>query len=532
MLHQQVNQNAQSSNRAFDHPGQGSQPHLSRQYSAGAAEWTSDLDSISFAEALDNSMGNAGHSLSTSQRLQNSQSYLTGMQGRGSDFVNRSPLNYKRMGSGLPNNGSTQTINSTASSLGELFTPPNPPTPLPWVQSEYDSRRASDSSELAHNVEGMHLQQGPPHLALMTNNLGPSAPSSMISTNGITTPDTSPEQLAGQPYCPPSDLASRRKRVRPPALRSEGSRSTSGNDPLNHSPHSRTSSVGAAPSGPARRSQSSGQQLNSNFRIRKGSNYAAQISPRNLQTHLDKHAFPPSQGRSNTNSVNGSPTTPQHVPTQPSASAASASRSPAEYQHEFHVRSASSSQGTSGFLHMARHANSSVPNLHSTSQVHGSLSVHPSEQHNPQLGLYHGPPQSAPPHQSSFFEESPNNIAGPFPPPGSHVHGFPHAQPNELHFTSAPSQQHSHYQTQADPLYLPPFAPQYTFSDSSHMTGYPSNSLLPGYPLKSLSSAPAPAVELDIKVELGPQPKLSQRFEKCEFQHTFANKWGQNGDKK
>lgn len=528
MLHQQARLSSCATGTSLRSTSNDGQPSAFPQASGGNFEWPSDLESISFNDPLAGSGGpHQGSSPMTAKALTASQTFP----------IQPSPLSYKASESWLLSKESTQTLNSNpSSSFGDsnsLMTPPNPTPPpsMPWLSSEFDTRRTSDSSELAHTVEGMHLQQRPRTLGVVTTSLEPVSHSSLVSMSGIATPDSSPEQAAGRPYAPHSDLASRRKRVRPAALRPDNSRSISYNDPLSRSPHSRNSLVGVAVPVPPRRTQSSGQVLHNQFRVHKQSSNPAQISPRNLQTHVDRHA--PPQKRSATNSASASPTTSQHATNRPSASAASANRSPAEYQHEFHVRSTSSNHGCGGAFQMPRHANSSVPNLHCrTVQAHGPLSNHLPGEQNPQLLSYHGPPQSAPPHQSTFFDDSWTNKNGPFLPPGVHAHTHTLGSgPNEISFSSAPGQQTGHYVPQGQAGYLPPFAPHYTFPDSSHMTGFAPHGFLAGYPPGSFGLAPAPAVELDIKVELGPQPKLSQRFEKCEFNHTFSNKWGQTSDK-
>lgn len=486
------------------------------------------IDSITMTEALVEPVGaSQGKLLTQTPGLTGSRSMPTGFYGAASRQVDPASLQQPMFTNNYLRNTSTQTLASTNSSLGDpssLNSPPSQHPSLPWLSSEFDTRRASDSSELAHNVEGMHLQ-GPPGLSLATS-LGPSPHSSVISANGIDTPDSSPEQFSGHSFATHGDLASRRKRVRPAALRSDSNRNTSRSDSQNGSPHSRTSSLSlGAPAGP-RRIQS-GQVLHKDqFRVHKSGSNAAQISPRNLQTHFERNSLPHGGKQSASNSANGSPTTPHHLSSKPSASAASANRSPAEYQHEFHVRSASTSHGASGRLQM-RHANASVPNLHSSSpapQVPFPIQI-PGQQ-GVQLSGTQGPPLSAPPHQTTFFGDSPPN-QGPFAPPPTHNQGFPQTGSHELAYGI---QQSGPYASQ--PQYLPPFAPHYTFPEGSNMGGFAPTGYLPSYPPGALNLPPPPTVELDIKVEVGPQPSLSRPFERCEFQHTFSNKWRQTTDKK
>lgn len=80
--------------------------------------------------------------------------------------------------------------------------------------------------------------------------------------------------------------------------------------------------------------------------------------------------------------------------------------------------------------------------------------------------------------------------------------------------------------------YLPPFAPQFQFPQDGSPIGYPGPYYPPGLPPGAIVGPPAPPIELDIKVDVGPEPKLTSKFEKFEFQHTFSDKYGQNGEKK
>ena len=487
------------------------------------------LDSMTMVEALAEPVNSSkGKPFTHTSGLAGSRSMPTGFYGSGPTITDPNGMQQTLLSSSLLRNTSTQTLASSVSSLGDpnsLISPPSQTPSMPWLNSEFEHRRVSDSSELAHNVEGMHLQ-GPPGLTLATN-MGPSPHSSAISINGVATPDTSPEQFSSQPFVPQTDLASRRKRVRP-TLRPEGSRNVSQNDSLNGSPHSRTSSLSVgAPAGPRR--VQSGQALHNNqFRIHKPGSNAAQVSPRNLQTHFERNALPQPSKRSTSNSANASPTTPHDPPSKPSASAASANRSPAEYQHEFHVRSASTSHGAHGQFHMPRHANASVPNLHSSSPApQMPYPIQIPGQHGGQLAGTHGP-LSAPPHQTNFFGDSPPT-QGPFAPPASQNSGFGPPGSQELAYGNLPIQQSGQYPPQN---FLPPFAPHYTFPEASGMGNFGPTGYLPSFPPGVVTVPSPPNVELDIKVEVGPQPSLSRPFERCEFQHTFSNKWRQTGDKK
>ena len=501
--------------------------------------WMNDLNCISMSQSLVGAThDNRVTSSLSPQSLTGSNTFITGFDGSSKDFVNPPFLSNDMIGSGLIKNNSSQTLESNASSIGDtnsLLTPPTSTPPLPWLSSEFDVRRASDSSELAHNVEGMHLQQGQQGLGLAstTTTSGPS--SRIMSTSGLTTPDTSPEQHITKFSAPPSDIASRRKGHRPAALRPEANRSASCAGPLTLSPHTRNSSVSLIPStNQVRRIQSHGQSLNSQFRIHKTTNHSARISPRNLQTHFDKHSLAQGSKQAAPESANQSPKIAQNTLSKPSASAALASRSPAEYQHEFPIVKPTDSWHPNATFNMAHHANASVPDLHSgTVHTQHSLSVKVPLQPDVQYQPYHCPPQSAPPQQTTFFDDSSDVQHGPFHPPGWQENAFTPAAHTNAGINPTSISQPAHFTSQGSSGYFPPFAPQFQFpQDGSPLSGYPGSTFFPSFPPSTASGPPATPVELEIKVELGPEPKLSSKFEKFEFSHTFSDKYGQNGEKK
>ena len=501
--------------------------------------WMNDLNSISVNQSLVTSTHDNRITSSLSpQSLTGSNTFITGFDGSSKEFVNPPILNNNMMGNGLINNSSSQTLESNASSLGEtnnLLTPPTSTPPLPWLSSEFDARRASDSSELAHNVEGMHLQQGRQGIGLASNTASSGPSSRIVSTVGLTTPDTSPEQHITKFSAPPSDIASRRKRHRPAALHPEANRSASCASPSTLSPHARSSSISLAPpTNQVRRIQSQGQNLNNHFRVHKNTNHSAQISPRNLQTHLDKHFLAQGSKQAVLESSNLSPKIAQNILSKPSTSAASANRSPAEYQHEFPIVRPSNPWNPNTTFNMSHHANASVPDLHSgTVQTQHSLSIKVPSQPDLQYQPYHGPPQSAPPQQTAFFDDSPDIHHGPFHPPGWQEHVFTPAAQNNAGMNSTPVSQPAHFTPQEGNGYFPPFAPQFQFpQDGSPLGGYPGSTYFPAFPSGTVAGHSATPVELEIKVELGPEPKLSSKFEKFEFSHTFSDKYGQNGEKK
>ena len=496
------------------------------------AQWDSNAVTMDHSDMLHDSSSRAlQESPLVAQSMRSSRTHTSGAKNSRRDRSASRQLHSEKSRSRLRNHGSTQTLNSNVSSLGDsngILTPSDAGPSMPWMASEAEVRRASDSSELAHNVEGMHLQYAPPNMSMMNCNFVPSPHSSGVSIHGQSTPDASPDQLIDQPFQVPADLASRRQRSRPTPIRPESGRSSSHNDPLTRSPHSRSSSVGVANAGLSRRTHSSLSNMNSQFRVHKLNPSPAQVSPRNVQTHLEKH-FAAGQRRSAANSGTASPTA-FHTSAKPSASAASASRSQADYQHEFHIRSASSGQENNRIYNMPRQANSSVPNLHTPlAQGPPQLSILVPNQHD-QAIYHHGLPQSAPPNKTAFFDDSPINMHGPFAPPQSQAFQYSQAQLDNMTLGTAPLQQNGPLTAHPTIGQLPPFAPQYLFPENPSMTGYAGHGFFPSY--LPQPPPPQPAVELDFKVEVGPQPKLTSTFEKCEFQHTFSNKFPHGNEKK
>ncbi|MDI1490627.1 MAG: hypothetical protein OHK93_001831 [Ramalina farinacea] len=507
--------------------------------------WMNELQHMPTGESYGSSA--VDHQAITSispESLTGSHSLLANASDSKPDHINQPFPHSHVMGSGFLDNLSSQTLDSNTSSIcdtNNLMTPPTNTPPLPWLTSEFDGRRTSDSSELAHNVEGMHIQQNQSGLGLFDAKVNRSTESHMTSATGIATPEASPEQVISKSV-PPSDIASRRKRQKPAALRPDSGRSASFAGPVLGSPHARTPSTSLAHPNQVRRIQSQGQTLNHQYRVQKNTAMPAQISPRNLQAYFDKQTTPQTYKHSTPESANNSPTTIQTLPNRPSASAASANRSPAEYQHEFHVARPNNrwNSNSASSYQIPHHANSSVPDLHvatslpSNPLVHGSASGLPSQQYSHAVS-YHCPPQSAPPHQTSFFDNSPINQNGPFQPPGPHgpffpavSHGLDLGSP-AMHQPTPFAPQHSHSYLSS---HLPPFAPVYQFPQESPATSNLSQTLFAGLYPSQISEPTIPPPELDIRVDVGPEPKLASRFDKFEFNHTFADKYAQQGEKK
>ena len=523
---------------SFDHSNLGNYPMTFNDGTTPGPAWVPDFQDNAMGEQFFPPMANHQATSSWSPHsFRDSHTYATGLDIGAKPPSNPYLVQNNVMGNGALDNTSSQTLDSNASSVGEsnnLMTPPTSTPPLPWLSQEFDGRRASDSSELAHNVEGMHLQQAQWGLGLANAPPAPPSGSRVVSAAGIATPDTSPDQTVAGASTPSDNIASRRNRHRPAALHPDKERSVSYAGPMTASPHSRHSSTGLAPPNQVRRIQSQGQNLNSqSFRVHKSATNSAQISPRNLQTYFDKQPLPLTHSHGIQDPHTPVASTTREGLSKPSTSAALANRSPAEYQHEFHVSKPTSTWSPNHVLNMS-HGNSSVPDLHSTSsQSHPGLSIQVPNQYHAQLPSYHYPPQSAPPHQTAFFDESPQLQNGRLSPSAWQGQPFTPPETHSIGINSASIRQPAQLPQQSNNSYLPPFAPSYQFpQDNSPLSGYTGSNHFPAFPLGALTGSPASPAELDFKVDVGPEPKLASKFEKFEFQHTFSDKYGQNGEKK
>lgn len=231
-------------------------------------------------------------------------------------------------------NSSCQTFFSTSSSDGDacLMTPPLKTSPMPSLPPELEVRRGSSSSELAKNFDTIRLQQPRSRTGLRDEvfcspppfDAGTVLERSLMSEPQIALSGSQATMGIGKfgaKTCPVPriDLASRRKRPRPAALRPDSQRSHSCAAPLTLSPHSQVSStIGIGSTPPVRRIRSTGQNLNvTSGGVQKPGLRSAQLSPRNLQSFLDatglRHSSPikrESTDPTETSAHNGKPATP------------------------------------------------------------------------------------------------------------------------------------------------------------------------------------------------------------------------------
>ncbi len=199
-------------------------------------------------------------------------------------------------------NASCQTFFSTSSSDGDarLLTPPPKTSPMPTLPPELEVRRGSSSSDLAKNLDTIRLQQPRSRTGLRDEVFCSPPPSDAGAVveraptsdpHGVVTgapPGTSFGGVGKPSPVPRIDLASRRKRPRPAALRPDSQRSHSCAAPLTLSPHAQVSaSIGIGSSPSVRRIRSTGQNLNATGGgVQKPGLRSAQLSPRNLQSFL------------------------------------------------------------------------------------------------------------------------------------------------------------------------------------------------------------------------------------------------------
>lgn len=327
-------------------------------------------------------------------------------------------------------NLSCQTFGTYSSSEGEpgLMTPPPKTSPMPSLPADSQLRRGSNSSELANGLNTIRLHQPLPRHGVYEDIFCPPAtpslppgvdhsPSVPQSQPGAMDSPTALSLNSGAikiPAVPRIDLASRRKRPRPATLRPEAQRSQSYAGPLTTSPTSRVPSLGLGLSPSVRRVKSTGQNMNvvSGSRVSKSGLGSAQMSPRNFQPYLDAAGLsqPHVLNRQNTDVSQAS--APNFTPLTP--------LSPVKLELQPEV-----------WPNYSPYVGPSAPgwdNNHdlSTSNMYEAGAEVASPPITPfnidafprifagrplQDSLFHCPPQSAPPQQTTFFGDSPPNPA-------------------------------------------------------------------------------------------------------------------------
>ena len=322
----------------------------------------------------------------------------------------------------------------------------------------------------------------------------------------------------------------RNRRPRPLALQDDSSRSVSYTGPVTSSSHLRASPPGPSKQSPVRRIRSTGNNLNvMTGRVTKPGIASAQMSPRNFES-----CFQLASSESQPNvSINA------HISHTPLAEQSLLTPSSATFAPQAHAT-------------WPNHASSCSPLAPSWEQsvhdgtspayaVHPGFSLPPSppgypnaasqipyeQAHRQQHFPFHCPPQSAPPHLTSFFDSPPVaadgfNAGWPTPsvtPPDPYRHGpqmpLPMRQNHTLH--------HSH----SGPMNY------YAGTQPNFLGSHPSIGNFQPYQPPFQSTPPAPK-ELDIKIDIGP-PVPSQHGQEVKtytFNHSTPKDYSPGHGKK
>ncbi|KAK4697470.1 hypothetical protein P7C71_g620, partial [Lecanoromycetidae sp. Uapishka_2] len=416
------------------------------------------------------------------------------------------PLYLNTIDGHLVGNPSSQTFATTSSEGGDhaaLITPPQETSPMPGLNEGIFTRRDSNSSELAENFDTIHLQQSKIGLGLYEH--PPHSTPDLVPSTGLATPNISPDTIAAKsPFSVGRDLASRRRRPRPAALQPDSARSFSYTGPSTASPHLRVSSPGTGRLSPVRRIKSTGNNLSvASGRITKPGAMAPQKSPRNFESCFQLEKTPQSQ-----QDTNLAAPTPRaslaHADTSVPSSVHFGEQPPTswpDYPSQYGAVGHPWDQGVNGNTSLNFAAGLSLP----PSPPDQSNGIPPTtlEHHNQnQQFAYHCPPQSAPPHLTTFFDGSSPMTTQNFTPGGWPAPSLTPPEPYRPDQNTAMPLRPSHmlHHSQSGPYtYLP--AQQHSFQ------GY-SPSVEPFAPYQHPFSGLSTPVkkELDIKIEKGPPP--------------------------
>ena len=417
----------------------------------------------------------------------------------------------------LVGNPSSQTFVTTSSEGGEqpdLITPPQETSPMLQLNQGTFQRRDSNSSDLTKNFDTIDLKNSQIGLGLYGTAGAVSTPN-LISTAGLTTPEISPHVTAFKPpFGGGHDLASRRKRPRPAALQPDTKRSHSYTAPLTTSPHVRVSSPSLKIPSPVRRIKSTGNNMNvMNGRVHKPISTSSQMSPHNIQSLFEvtagseaetkREPYPSMYQFSGSDVGPLTPSSPATFTQQPQTTWQNFPPTVSTMAPAWNIPSA-----------IAPGPSFSLP---PSPPVHANAISPPFEQHpQAQRSVYHCPPQSAPPHLTSFFDVSPPPMAG-----------------ENFHPTAWPTPSVTPPEPYRTDPYMPiPMRPSHALHHShggtvnyfpSPVTHFPNGATSMGafQPCQPpFHSTPTPPQkDLDIKVELGPRPSLSQQATSYTFDH-------------
>ena len=442
--------------------------------------------------------------------------------GQGNLEWHHPPMYQNILGGNFIGNPSLQSFGTSPSEDSEqnkFITPPQEASPHPGFNQgpfQHD-RQASSSSDLAENLDTVHIQPSQADLSLNRSCTNASAPDANTTT-GLLTPEVSPDTLT-----PKHGLLSRRKGPRPAALQPESkARCASDVGPMT-SPRLRISPPNSGKPSPVRRIKSTGNSLNvMTGRVKKAGATTAQLSPRNLESCFKVASRSESQpnvdNSASSRQTSGVNSTPLAAPS-PQAFAKRQGTWPES--PEVALPSSSWDHGISGNVpfHLSHQETGWAPNQ--PDQANLGLGVSPPQAAHHQPYLYHCPPQSAPSHITTF------DAASLMPDPlGSHwsapsVQPEPYRDDTRLSMPYRPN--HLPHHSHSGPLNFyqasgPPFQ---TF-------GHPMGTFLPFPPPFSARTPTPPHKALDIKVETGPPPpkemrQSSQERKEYTFENSFPN---------
>lgn len=465
----------------------------------------------------------------------------TQMQGRrfvhGNTNAQSQPMYHHAVDGSPVGNPSTQSFVTTSSEGGEhqeVMTPPQGTSPMRSLNQSIFPHRGSDSSDLAANFDTIHIQQSRTGLGGLCGTSNPASATALVSTTGLATPQVSPDAIISKsPFAADSsNLAARKRRPRPLALKNDSNRSISYTGPITSSSHLRASPPGSSKQSPVRRIRSMGNSLNvMTGRVIKPGTVSAQMSPRNFESCFQLASLSESQPNASINAhISQTPCAEQSLLTPSSATfAPQAHATWPNYASNCSPLAPSWEQSVHDSIipaYAAPHGFSLPP---SPPVYQNAASQIPFDQaHQQQQYAFHCPPQSAPPHLTSFFDTSPPlaadgfNAGWPTPsvtPPEPYRHGpqmpLPMRPNHTLH--------HSH----SGPMNF--FAgPQPSFSSS-----HPSIGPFQPYQPPFQSTPPAPK-ELDIKIDIGP-PVPSQHGQEVKtytFNHSTPKDFSPGNGKK
>ena len=454
--------------------------------------------------------------LSTSPQLHSSYTD----HGPGNLEWHNPPMYQNILGGNFIGNPSLQSFGTSASEDSEqtkLITPPQEASPHPGFNQRpfQHDRQASNSSDLAENLDTVHIQPSQADLSLNMSCIDGSAPDGNTNT-GLHTPEVSPDALI-----PKHGLLSRRKGPRPAALQPESNRSVSDVGPMT-SPRFRISSPTSGKPSPVRRIKSTGNGLNvMTGRVKKAGTTTAQLSPRNLEScfkvasrsESQPNADNPAHSRqvSEANSISLAAPSPQ---------AFSKRQGTWPESPKIAVPSSSWDHGVPGNIpyHPSHPEAGWAPNQ--PDQANLNMRIHPPQPTHHLQYLYPCPPQSAPSHMTSFDPAlMPEPLGSNWST--SSIQPEPYRDDTRLSMPFRPNhlQHHSH----SGPLNY------YQSSVPPFQTYAPSLGGFLSFPPQFSTRTPTPPHKsLDIKVETGPPPpkemrQSSQERKEYTFENSFPN---------